>query len=366
MNTSLPSYFSSVTDPRVVGRCSHLLSDILLIGLCTYLTGGSDYEDMRLFAKERGSELGSLLSLPNGVPSVDTFERVYKAINPDELVSCLQMYGKDILNDLSEKQIVIDGKKLRGVSPTTRGNTGLFLLNAWVSENRFCLFQEKVEDKSNEKTAIPHALDRIDIKDTVVSIDAMGTEKSIAEQIIEKEGNYLLSLKGNQKSLLEDVECAFKVHKGHDVFESIEKDHGRIETRICSILPAVEYLMEENFSEWKELKTIIRVDTTREVKGKISSDTRYYISNESISTATYYNSLIRGHWSIENQLHWHLDVTFKEDQCRARIGYAAQNLSVLRKLALHLVSQQKDKLSMKKKLYKAALDIEYLKLLLKI
>lgn len=276
------------------------------------------------------------------------------------------MYGKDILSDLAEKQIVIDGKKLRGVSPTSQGNRGLYILNVWVSENQFCLFQEKVEDKSNEKTAIPHALEKLDIKDTVISIDAMGTEKHIAELIIKKEGNYLLALKGNQKSLLEDVECAFKVHHGHDVFETLEKDHGRIESRKCSILPAAEYLLEENLQEWRELNTIIRIETSREIKGKISCDTRYYISNEDQSKAAYYSSLIRGHWGIENQLHWHLDVTFKEDQCRARKDYAAQNLSVLRKVALHLVSKQKSKLSMKKRLYKAALDMEYLKGLLGI
>ncbi len=366
MTNNLPLYFSAVTDPRVVGRCSHLLSDILLIGLCTYLTGGSDYEDMRLFAIERGEELAPLLSLPNGVPSVDTFERVYKAIDPEELVACLQMYGKDILSDLSEKQIVIDGKKLRGVSPTSKGNRGLYILNVWVSENQFCLFQEKVEDKSNEKTAIPHALEKLDIKDTIISIDAMGTEKHIAELIVEKEGNYLLALKGNQKSLLEDVECAFKVNHGHDVFETLEKDHGRIESRKCSILPAAKYLLEENLQEWRELKTIIRIETSREIKGKVSNDIRYYISSEDQSQAAYYNSLVRGHWSIENQLHWHLDVIFKEDECRARKDYAAQNLSVLRKVALHLVSKQKSKLSMKKRLYKAALDMEYLKLLMGI
>jgi hypothetical protein len=135
MNTS--SYFFEVTDPRVTGRCLHLLSDILLIGLCTYLTGGSDYQDMRLFGLERGSSLGNLLSLPNGVPSEDTFERVFKSINPDELASCLHVYGNHILSELSDKQIVIDGKKQRGVSPATRGNRGLYLLNVWVNENRF-------------------------------------------------------------------------------------------------------------------------------------------------------------------------------------------------------------------------------------
>jgi predicted transposase YbfD/YdcC len=236
MKTS--NYFSEVTDPRVTGRCLHPLSDILLIGLCTYLTGGSDYQDMRLFGLERGSSPGDLLSLPHGVLSEDTFERVFKSINPDELESCLHVYGKHILTDLSDKQIVIDGKKQRGVSPATRGNRGLYLLNVWVSENRFCIAQKRIEDKSGEITAIPDALDSIDITDAAVSIDAMGTQREIADLIVEKNGHCLLALKNNQQSLYEDVECAFKMHGGYDVYETPDADHGRMETRKCSILPA--------------------------------------------------------------------------------------------------------------------------------
>lgn len=228
MITFISPYFAEVTDPRVTGHCLHLLPDILLIGLCTYLTGGSDYQDMRLFGLERVSQLGDLLSLPNGIPSEDTFERVFKSINPDELVSCLRSYGHSILSDLSEKQIAIDGKKQRGVSPTTRGNKGLYLLNVWVSENRFCIAQEKVDDKSNEITAIPQVLEDIDIEGSVVSIDAMGTQREIAELIVQKKGHYLLALKANQKSLFEDVECAFKVHSEVDTHETVDAGHGRI------------------------------------------------------------------------------------------------------------------------------------------
>lgn len=357
-------YFSEVTDPRVTGRCLHLLSDILMIGLCTYLTGGTDYEDMRLFALERGASLKDMLSLPNGVPSEDTFERVFQRIEPSELEYCLRSYGKSILSDLSEKQIVIDGKKQGGASPTSRGNKGLYILNAWVSENKFCISQEKVNDKSNEITAIPEVLSEIDIEDAVVSIDAMGTQREIADLILEKKGHYLLSVKGNQKSLYEDIECAFKVNDGFDTDTTTDKGHGRIEVRRCSILPAEKYLLTENIRSWKGIGTIIKIYSSREISGRTTHETRYYISDEQGLSASYFQKLIRGHWSIENQLHWHLDVTFKEDGCRARKGYSSQNLSVLRKMALHIVSEQKDKLSMKRRLYKAALDIEYLKKLL--
>jgi predicted transposase YbfD/YdcC len=164
--------------------------------------------------------------------------------------------------------------------------------------------------------------------------------------------------------LYEDVECAFKVHSGHSVNETVEANHGRIETRRCHILPAGKYLMGETVARWKGLATIVRIVSTREIKGHVTQDIRYYISDEKETNAAYFNALARGHWGIENQLHWVLDVNFKEDSCRARSGYAPQNLSVLRKMALQIVSNQKDKLSIKKRTYKAALDIGYLKKLI--
>jgi predicted transposase YbfD/YdcC len=361
MGQELSFYFSEAEDPRVPGRCLHLLSDILMISLLTYLTGGTDYQDMHLFTKERGKEFMGLLQLPNGAPSPDTFERVFKKLNSESLQSCLDLYGQAILGSLSEKQIVLDGKKLKGVSPGSRGNSGLYILNAWVSENRFCVGQGKVEEKSNEITAIPKVLASLDIEEAVVSIDAIGTQTKIAEQIIEQGGHYFLSVKGNQQGLLDDLEQAFKIDKGTLFEEEPEKNHGRIQTRRCSILPVGDFLLEETRSAWKNVSTLIRIESGREIKGVLHQETRYYISDETVSNPSYYLSLSRGHWGIENQLHWHLDVTFKEDACRAREGNAPMNLSTLRKFALQLLSNQKDKLSLKKRQYKAALDIGYLK-----
>jgi predicted transposase YbfD/YdcC len=361
MDKCLSSYFSEVEDPRVRGRCLHLLSDILMISLLTYLTGGRDYQDMYIFAKERGFEFEGLLHLPNGVPSVDTFERVFRRLKSESVQSCLESYGREILDSLSEKQIILDGKKLRGVSPESRGNSGLYILNAWVSENRICIGQEKVEEKSNEITAIPKVLESLDIEEAVVSIDAIGTQTKIAEQIVEQGGHYLLSVKGNQKGLLEDLEQAFKINKGMQFTDKPECNHGRIENRRCSILPACDYLLEENISSWKNVSTLIKIDSSRETKGVLQQQTRYYISDETLSNPLYYLSLSRAHWGIENQLHWHLDVTFREDDCRARQENAPTNLSTIRKFALQIISNQKDKLSMKKRQYKAALDLMYLK-----
>ncbi len=367
MEQDISHYFQEVPDPRVVQMCDHLLSDILLIALCTYMTGGSDYQDMYLFGKNRGQQLkGDLLQLPNGAPSVDTYERVFKRLDPDALKKCLEAYGKDILSCLAEKQIVLDGKVLKGASPTSKGNAGLYILNVWVNENSICVGQQKVEDKSNEITAIPRVLDSLDIEDAVVTIDAMGTQTKIAAQIRDKKGHYMLSVKGNQKELLEDIQCAFKTHQGHYHARETDSDHGRIETRSCSILPAKDFLMDENLTPWKDITTLIKIEATREIRGILTKDTRYYISDESVKNAAYYNSLARGHWAIENKLHWHLDVTFKEDQCRARTGNAPENLSTVRKFALQMITNVNDKLSLKKRQYKAALDVAYMKKILKI
>lgn len=365
MKKDISHYFADVKDPRVVGRCDHLLSDILMVAICTYLTGGVDYQDMHLFAKERGSQLKDILQLPNGAPSADTFERLFKNLDVGSLQKTLAAYGQAILSCLAEKQIALDGKKLKGSSPTSKGNAGLYILNAWVSENSICVGQHKVGDKSNEIAAIPKVLDMLDIEEAVISIDAIGTQTKIAEQIRAKKGHYILSVKANQQELLDDIECAFKTHSGYHATESWDYGHGRIETRKCSILRAKDFLLDEHLSAWKDLHMLIRVDSTREVKGVQTSEVRYYISDEKVCDAAYYSMLVRGHWSIENRLHWHLDVTFKEDMCRVRTGNAPENLSAIRKLALQLITRMDDKLSMKKRQYKAALDSAYMKKLIK-
>lgn len=196
--TKISEYFSEIEDRRVAYKCKHKLSDILLIGLFTYLSNGEDYEDMVLFGSTKGHLLKEYLSLPNGVPSHNTFNRVFQILDCGVLKKCLTDYGKELIDILSEKQICLDGKKLKGVSPTSRGNQGLYILNAWLSENKLCIGQERVDDKSNEIEAIPYLLKEIDIKDAVVSIDAIGCQKEVAKQIIEQGGHYLLAVKKNR------------------------------------------------------------------------------------------------------------------------------------------------------------------------
>jgi len=356
----ISNYLSGIKDFRMEKKCSHKLSDILFIGLLTFLSSGEDYEDMVLFGKTHHDFLKDYLSLPNSIPSHDTFRRVFSIMEADVLRKCLNDYGKDMIGLLSEKQICLDGKKLRGVSPASRGNSGFYIVNAWVAENRLCIGQKKVQDKSNEITAIPSLIEEIDITGAVVSIDAVGCQREIARQITGKGGHYLLSLKENQQELYDDAVCGFKACKSESVSEEWEYDHGRFEVRKCSIISSKNALLDENQEQWCGLKTLIRVEASRTVKDRETKETRYYISDEEGFGAAYYNALVRGHWGIENHLHWHLDVTFKEDASRARKGNAPENLSTLRKLALQIIKDQNDKLSISKRRLKAAYDIKYL------
>jgi predicted transposase YbfD/YdcC len=240
----------------------------------------------------------------------------------------------------------------------------LYIVNAWVAENRLCIGQRKVEDKSNEITALPLLIEELDIRDAVVSIDAIGCQRGIAEQITSKGGHYLLSLKENQQELYDDVACGFKACRAEDISEEWEYDHGRYETRKCSILQSQEVLLPENGQLWSNLKTLIKIESTRVIKDRQMQETRYYISDEEGFSAAYFNSLVRGHWGIENHLHWHLDVTFREDDSRVRRGNAPENLSTLRKLALQIIKGHNDKLSLKKRRLKAAYQTEYLRVLI--
>ena len=263
---SVSIYLSTVKDHRMVNKCKHKLSDILFIGLLTHLSNGDDFVDMVLFGKTHKTFLQEYITLANGIPSEDTFERVFSAVEPDVLRVCLNDYGKDVVGLLSEKQICLDGKKLKGVSPTSRGNRGLYILNAWVAENRICVGQKRVEDKSNEITAIPALIEQLDVKDAVVSIDAIGCQRDIAKQIVKKEGHYLLALKTNQRELYDDVECGFKACKPQSISENWEYAHGRYETRKCSILSADGALLPENLSQWCGLKTIMKCDLKKPKK----------------------------------------------------------------------------------------------------
>lgn len=361
---NLSEAVQSIRDFRQVGKTKHLLSDIVLTGLFTLLSNGHDYADMVIFGKTHGKKLKKYLKYPNGVPSHDTFERAFSSISPTHFIGLLVSYSQCFMKILAEKQINIDGKKLRGVSPKSKGNSGLYLLNAWVSENRVCIGQEKVGDKSNEITAIPVLLSSLDITDAVVTIDAIGCQTEIVNQICEQQGEYLIAVKGNQGSLFQDVKSAFQLDdQSIETTDWIIEDNAsRKESRKCSILVAEKVLPKEQVAKWRNLSTLVRVESIRAgVK-----EERFYISSEknlgNINKPLYFNRLVRAHWSIENQLHWHLDVTFREDKSRARDKYAPQNLAILRKLALQLIQNAKAhfKLSLAKIRYQLSLNFDSL------
>lgn len=366
IKNKINALFSSVKDPRIEGRCLHSLIDILFIAFCTLLANGEDYEDMVEFGTQRIDWLKTVLELPNGIPSHDTFNRVFQILDPSELSKLLGEDGRELLGCIAEKQLILDGKKLRGESPKSKGNKGLYILNAWIGENNLCIGQQRVGAKSNEITAIPELLDDLEITGSVVTIDAIGCQKKIAEKIKIKSADYLLSVKKNQKYLYEMIGEAFEDNKTISSDEQWDYGHGRYEERDCKILEASKVWTKDFCEEWKGMKTLVKVKSKRRIGGKFSEENRYYISSEEVKNAAYYNKLARGHWSIENRLHWHLDVTFREDACRARRGDAAENLSAMRKMALHRLSYLKDKLSLKKRRFRAALNNDYLLKLLNI
>ena len=231
----LNEIFMTVPDHRVTGRCTYLLSDLLTIALLTYVYGGEDYADMSEFAHVRARDLG-MLSYTDKSPSPDTFERLMSAVNPDEVERCLIAYGHQFLDTLAEKQVVIDGKKLRGTAPKLNGTKGDYLMNAYVSENHIMIGQLRLKDKENEITAIPKLIDKLDIDGAVVSIDAIGSQVNIVQDILDKNAHYFLAVKDNQGSLNEQIIDAFRYNKPLDTATQMEADHGRIETRDCRIL----------------------------------------------------------------------------------------------------------------------------------
>lgn len=358
--------FASVPEHRVAGRCTYSLADLLTIALLTYLCGGVDYVDMSEFARARARGLGLLASVEDGrSPSPDTFERLMSSVAPEHFERCLRDHGRQFLDTLNEKQVVIDGKKLRGTSPRLHGTKGDYLMNAFVSENSLAIEQLRLKDKENEITALPKIIGSLDITGAVVSIDAIGTQVGIAQQIRDQGGHYLLAVKENQPALAEAVEDAYRYNSPLDTCSDLDAGHGRIETRTCRILDADAIEDRDVADRWPGLKTLVEVTSEVDYGDHNATTIRRFISDEDFGNARYFSMLARGHWSVENGLHWMLDVTFHEDACRARKGYAAQNLAVLRKLALQIARSLSDKRSIKKRLFRAALSVDYLLEMLK-
>lgn len=351
-------YFAEVPDFRITRSKLHRLSDILMLSLCAVLSGAQDFEEIAEYGRQKEGFLRGFLSLPNGIPSHDTINRVFNRLDKEKFADCLHTWSKELLSVVDHYHVSIDGKVLRGTGNGGKKNSGICLVSAWVNEHRLVLGQERVEGKSNEKTAIPELLDSLDLKGAVVSIDAMGCHESIAMQVKERGGNYLLALKKNQKGLYEQAGDFMQARKGQfERDEWADFGSGRLEKRVCYVCKDLSLL--DDIAQWPGVKRVVMVESSREKDGKVVSQTRYYLSSLE-ACAKDFNSLVRNHWGIENNLHWMLDVVFFEDKSRASSGSGPDNLSTLRKIALQLLTRQNDKKSIKARIKMAAWNNEYL------
>jgi predicted transposase YbfD/YdcC len=319
---------------------------------------------MEEFGRAKEDWLKTFLRLPGGIPSHDTFNRVFSALNPEELEGCFMDWTRSIADLCENEVIAIDGKSMRG-SRSLGKKSIVHMVSAWAEKNHIVLGQVKVDKKSNEITAIPKLLDLLVLKGCIVTIDAMGCQKNIASKIIEKEADYLLSLKGNQGNLVEQVEDSFRFLPVSAFDEELDYGHGRVETRRCSVVSDLSLI--ESKEEWTGLKALVKIESERYIKstGETEKETRLYISSLQ-ADAELINRSVRAHWGVENSLHWVLDVGFNEDNSRKRTGFAAQNYSLLNRIALNLLKNEKTtKVGVKGKRLKAGWDNSYLMKLIK-
>jgi predicted transposase YbfD/YdcC len=361
-------YLEEIGDPRrrEYGNIRHKLIDIIVIAFTAALCGYEDYEEMEEFGRLKQDFLKGFLELPNGIPDESAFRRVLQCLNPRELQEGLENWLVEVKlrrngEGAGARLVNIDGKTIRG--------SGFHVVSAWIGEHGLSLGQLKTEEKSNEIKAAPKLLELLDVQGDVVTADAMSCQKEIAQKIREKGADYILAVQENQPTLYEDIKEYFEGMESGEIGElpedlwqgAEERGHGRVERREIRTVTGLEWL--EGREAWAGLRTIVQYRTFRKVKGKETVQTdQYYISSGEFSAEEFLN-YIRGHWSIENQLHWMLDIVFREDECRVRTGNAALNLNILRKMALYRlkkIQMEKKRVSAKRRMMHAALDSGFL------
>jgi len=358
--------FGEVEDPRVERTKLHRLVDILVIALCAVICGADTWTEIELFGRARFDWLRTFLELPHGIPSHDTFGRVFSRLNPEQLERCFRTWMQALVQVSGGRLIALDGKTLRRSFDKAHAKTAIHMVSAWCQANHLVLGQLATDAKSNEITAIPKLLKMLDISDSVVTIDALGCQKAIAQQIVEQQGPYVLQVKGNQETLHDLVKDTFDELTGRGIpgipysfHEEVNGGHGRVETRRIWTTEWTDWYPQRR--DWAGLRTFVCVESRRTIDGQTSTDRRYSISDLSGGDARTMLEYVRGHWGIENQLHWSLDVTFREDTLRNRVGHSAENFSRIRRLALNLLRRDRTcKAGLKGKRLQACLKEDYL------
>lgn len=365
---TLADHFASLDDPRIDRTKLHPLLSVIVIAICAVIGGAESWDDIELFGESKAEWLVTFLDLPHGVPSHDTFNRLFAALDPLQFRTCFLEWMQAVAGVLPAQVIALDGKTVRRSHDRASGKQAIHMVSAWATANSLVLAQVSVDEKTNEITALPEILQRLAVAGCIVTIDAMGCQREIAQQILDQDGDYVLGLKGNQGTLHTDVQLSFVAGEAdgfagirHDQAATLEKGHGRIETRRHCVIddPAVlEWLQKKH--AWPGLQAIGWVQAQRRIGTKHSVENRYYLLSRSLSAAAF-GAAVRSHWGIENRVHWVLDVIFHEDQSRIRAGFAAENFAVLRHIALNLLRQQQTKrVSVKGRRKKAGWDSNYL------
>jgi predicted transposase YbfD/YdcC len=359
-------HFGQLDDPRLDRKKRHNLVDIVAITIGAVIAGADGWTDVALFGRSKEAWLRTFLKLPHGIPSHDTFGRVFALLDPDAFQRCF-IHWVQAVHETVQGVVAIDGKTARRSHDHGKGKKALHLVSAWATENGVALGHVKTDDKSNEITAIPELLKLLQLKGCLVTIDAMGCQRDIAQAILDAGADYLLAVKGNQETLCEDVEQEFKeaqadhfAHMDCLYHETLDKGHGRIEKRQYWYTQDIEGL--GTLERWPKLAGMVMCRATRTLNGQTSTEDRYFITSNTGHDIQNIAAAVRAHWQVENSLHWVLDIAFYEDQCRIRSGYAAENLATLRKMALNVLKTNKSrKGGVKAKRLQAAWDNDYLR-----